>query len=206
MRLKIRISIVLIALLLSASISLFAQEKAFRDTLRIPLENTFNSLEDALKQPEKVFALNLAKRKYTAIPQEVYSFPNLVSLNLSANKLIEVPSEISKLKKLQVLNVSKNGIVKISKSIAELKDLRRFIAFKNEIDTIPVELTLCSNLELIDLWSNEIAFIPEEIKNLPKLKILELRDILFNEEQQQRVYNLLPNTTVYFSPSCTCKQ
>ncbi|MBK8848006.1 MAG: leucine-rich repeat domain-containing protein [Bacteroidetes bacterium] len=67
-------------------------------------------------------------------------------------------------------------------------------------------LTQIKELEEIYLWDNEISIIPAEIKNLYNLKVLELRGILFDEKEQQRVKSLLPECKVYFSPSCNCKK
>jgi hypothetical protein len=55
------------------------------------------------------------------------------------------------------------------------------------------------------MWDNEVSEIPDEIGSLSKLKVFELRGILFTEEEQTRVKNLLSNTQVLFSPSCNCK-
>ena len=61
------------------------------------------------------------------------------------------------------------------------------------------------NLEELQLCDNEIDYIPDEIHNCGTLKVLELRGILFTDEAQKRIIELLPYTKVYFSPSCNCK-
>ena len=61
-------------------------------------------------------------------------------------------------------------------------------------------------LEVLELWDNELMDVPDEIGNLGNLKMLELRGILFSDEQQARIDSLVvKNCQVYMSPSCACK-
>jgi hypothetical protein len=58
---------------------------------------------------------------------------------------------------------------------------------------------------MLDMWSTELAILPDSIKKLENLKVIELRGILFNQEQQDYMHSLLPDATIYFSPACNCK-
>ena len=108
---------------------------------------------------------------------------NLQRLKANNNKLVEIPATIGKLSLLQKLELNRNVIEKLPEEIGKL-----------------------NNLEELSLWDNELSDIPDEIKNLGSLKVLELRGILFTDEQQRRIHELLPYTKLFFSPSCNCKQ
>jgi hypothetical protein len=47
--------------------------------------------------------------------------------------------------------------------------------------------------------------LPDEMGQLRKLSFLELRGILFSDEQQQQFHDMLPETKIMMSPSCNCK-
>ena len=54
------------------------------------------------------------------------------------------------------------------------------------------------------MWSNNLQHISENIKFLTKLKELDLRVIIFSNEEKDRIQSLIPNAKVYFSNSCNC--
>tara|TARA_B100000674_G_C37923562_1_gene954428 strand:+ start:296 stop:877 length:582 start_codon:yes stop_codon:yes gene_type:complete len=165
---------------------------------------SYNNLEIAILNKDSVFHLDLSKQKLKQIPKEVFEFKNLKILYLNKNKLDEIPKEISKLKQLQKIELSKNNFTVFPIYITQIKSLKTLIINKNKITNIPKEISNLINLEKLDLWSNEIKNIPNEISSLKKLEELDLRVIQFNEEEQKRVIELLPNTKVHFSKSCNC--
>lgn len=167
---------------------------------------TFFSLSEALAQPDSVIKLNLRGKKLKEFPVEIFSFSNLQVLNLSRNKIKEIPAEIIKLKNLQELDMSNNDITQLPTQIGQLKHLAKLKLNKNEITALPAEIGSLLNLEELEMWDNELDTIPDEIRNLMRLKVFELRGILFSDEQQRRIQDLLPQTKIYFSPSCACKQ
>lgn len=59
-------------------------------------------------------------------------------------------------------------------------------------------------LEHLDLWSNNLSYFPAEMNALSRLKVLDLRGINLNREEQDYIKNLVPNTKVHLSPSCDC--
>jgi Leucine-rich repeat (LRR) protein len=170
-------------------------------------EKVYTNLAEAIQNPDKVYKLELVKKRLTAFPIEVFRFKNLKSLNLSSNRLLAIPSDIEKLTQLEELDLSRNEIKEIPAEIGSLTNLRQLILFKNEIDTISPEIGNLNKLEKLDLWENEISNIPDDIGKLKNLKILELRGILFSDKQQEHIRELLPETTIFFSPGCgTCKE
>ncbi len=58
----------------------------------------YTNLEEALKEPEKVYNLDLSKKKLNEFPMEILKFTNLRSLKLYKNRIDSIPDEISQLK------------------------------------------------------------------------------------------------------------
>ena len=69
-------------------------------------EETFYSLEEALKEPEKVIKLDIAMLKLTEISPEISKLVNLECLDLSFNRISTLPQEFSKLTKLRILDLT----------------------------------------------------------------------------------------------------
>lgn len=176
------------------------------DSLALEQADEFTNLDSALKSPENVVKLVLRKNKLNEFPKEIFFFPNLQYLDLSKNKIKEIPQEIVKMKNLQKLIISKNNLTSIPHEIGELVNLRELNASQNSIEYVPAEIGKLEKMTHLDLWSNNINKIPEEMELLKNLKYLDLRVILFSDEEQEQIKNLLPNTTIYFSPGCKCKQ
>lgn len=168
-------------------------------------QTVYTSINEAVKNPGKVYKLDLSKKKLRKIPIEVFSLYNLQELNLSKNKLESIPSEIGNLTNLQKLNISANKISKLPSTIGNLTNLKELIANRNNINELPPEVGNLINLEKLDLWSNEIDKLPFEISKLQNnLKVLDMRVILINAEKQKAIIELLPETFIYFSKSCNC--
>ena len=165
---------------------------------------TYSSLEEALKEPEKVYKLSLKKNHLESFPMEILQFKNIQFLDLSRNKIVEIPVEIKNLTLLQELNLSRNEIEEIPKEITKLTHLKALYLNQNNIAAIPVQIGNLSKLEILDMWSNDLVFFPDELEQLKNLKKLDLRAILLSENEQKRIEELLPHVKIYFSPSCNC--
>jgi Leucine-rich repeat (LRR) protein len=103
-------------------------------------EKVYTNLAEAIQNSDKVYKLELIKKRLTAFPIEVFRFKNLKYLNLSSNKLSHIPSDIEKLTQLEELDLSRNEITEVPAEIGSLANLKRLILFKNEIDTIPPDI------------------------------------------------------------------
>jgi Leucine-rich repeat (LRR) protein len=182
----------------------FAQEAWEDDYLKA--QKVYTSLSEALQNPDSVFRLDLSKKKLKEFPVEIFQLMELRELKLNNNSINQIPENIYKLNYLQRLFVNNNKLVELPQRIGTLKNLVILELNRNRIEKLPPEIGLLNNLEELSLWDNELSGIPDEIKNLGSLKKLELRGILFNEDQQRRIHDLLPYTTIYFSPACNCKQ
>lgn len=165
----------------------------------------FKSIAEALKSPEKVYRIDLSKQKLRDLPDTLFSFFYLQELNISKNKLQSISPKIGNLTNLQKLDVSRNNLSIFPSAIGNLTNLSELIANQNYIYKLPAEIGNLINLEKLDLWSNIIDEFPEEISRLKdNLKVLDLRVVLINEEKQQQIADLLPNTRIFFSKSCNC--
>jgi len=167
---------------------------------------TYTSLQEALLQPDSVHKLNLKGKKLKEIPPEIFTLHNLQVLNLSKNRIKEIPAGISNLKSLQELDLSNNDLSNLPPQIGDLRYLYKLKLNKNVITALPPEMGSLINLEVLEMWNNELDTVPDEMRFLVRLKTFELRGILFSDEEQEEIQSLLPNTKIYFSPSCACKQ
>lgn len=168
-------------------------------------EPIFTSLSEALKNPEKAYRLDLSKQKLRELPDTLFSLYNLQELKLAKNKLQNISPKIGNLTNLQKLDISRNNLSDFPSTIGNLTNLVELIANNNYIYKLPPEIGNLINLEKMDLWSNIIDQFPDQIANLKdNLKELDLRVVLINEDKQQIIADLLPNTVIHFSKSCNC--
>ena len=197
-------------------VSAFAQDSlnysAALDTLTLPPDTLHwesqkikKNLEIALKNKQCDFRLDLSRQKLKAVPPEIFQFTELRELNLSSNKISIFPPEIKVFTHLAALNFSNNKIVEVPVEIGTLKHLKTIHINRNEITTLPQETGQLTKLEILDMWSNELDSLPSSIQHLKRLKVLELRNIIIPDPEQARIKELLPHTTINFSPSCNCK-
>jgi len=174
------------------------------DSLELAMTAEYTNLKEALEHPERVVKLSLKKQGLKDFPLEILNCTNLQYLDLSKNKLNALPDSIIQLKKLQVLILSKNNLEALPNCIGSLHELRYFKVGQNKIARIPYSFGELENLEYLDFWDNELDYFPETLKNLKSLKVMDVRNILISQENQNTIQALLPTTKIYFSPACQC--
>lgn len=174
------------------------------DEVALDSVRTFRSLERAMKDPAAVQRLDLSGGKLKVVPEELRQFVNLNALDLSGNKLKELPTWLGELAYLQELRVSKNKLESTPLVICSLRHLKRLDLSRNAITGLPACIGTLSKLVSLDLWSNDIAEVPEEIQQLEALRFLDLRAIMFEQPEMDRIHELLPKAKVYFSQPCNC--
>lgn len=179
-----------------------AQEE---DTVNVNNYRVYRNLSAALQNPDSVYRLDLSKQKLKVIPEDVKKLPNLLELKITRNKLRELPEWIGNFPELRRLDLSYNKLVSVPASIGKLHNLQYLGLNRNLIETLPEETGNLKNLVTLEMWDNELDYLPESMKNLRNLKVFELRGILFSQEEQQQISELLPETEIHFSPSCNCK-
>lgn len=67
---------------------------------------TYYSIEDALKEPDKVKVLDISMGKLKAVPAGVEKLVNLECLDLSFNNISTLPESFKELKNLKYLNLA----------------------------------------------------------------------------------------------------
>lgn len=141
----------------------------------------FNSLEEAMKNPNEVVKLKLKRKKLKSFPKNLSFFPNLKELDLSKNRIQVFPKDLSSLSSLQFLNLS-----------------------RNKIEIIPGHIIQMTSLVHMDLWENLIDSIPEEIKQLKNLNYLDLRGVSMSREKHAIYNKMYGDLDLFLSPSCNC--
>jgi Leucine-rich repeat (LRR) protein len=166
----------------------------------------FTSLQEAMKDPDKVEVLVLRGRKLDSIPAVIFGMKNLVHLDLSRNRIDSLPSEIGNLTALKHLELSGNRLEFLPEEIGKLSSLQTLGLNRNLIRQLPPSIGDLSELEVLELWDNELEDVPDELSKLQNLQLLELRGILFSDEMQARIDSLVVRSAkVNMSPSCACK-
>lgn len=174
------------------------------ELMRMPV---YKSIESAnLANPDSVYRLSLRGKKLKQIPSEVYRLKNLQWLDLSRNRITTLNDSIGLLLSLTDLNLGYNKLKTLPASIGNLKNLSVLKLHKNLITQLPKEMGNLRYLETLEMWDNEIDVFPEEMRECRLLRKLDLRGILMTDEKQHAIQALFPNTKIYFSASCACKE
>jgi Leucine-rich repeat (LRR) protein len=156
----------------------------------------FDSLEKALRSPEKVRRLTLQSEDPAMkhLPAGLGTLVNLEALELAClENLEDLPEEIGKLRKLQELVIDNgNGCsmnVSLPRSIGELESLRVLRLYgaldgrevgsedsarSTQNKPLPDTLAKLQNLEELDLGRNGIRSVPPQVASLRGLKKLSL--------------------------------
>lgn len=172
-----------------------------QDTLRV------YSWEEALKAPrDSVYRIDASKRKWEQVPEALFEFKNLRSLDISKNKLSEIPMGFTVFKELVSLDASKNKLTTFPVAICPLTQLRKLSLSRNQIPTIPACIGYFSELVYLDLWDNPITTLPEELAQLGKLRVVDLRSILFGAAFQEKWISRMPQVKWHFDPPCNCME
>lgn len=150
----------------------------------VPIKKEFTSLDEALKNPEKVYNLNLSNQN-VSIPKEAWSkFINLEILSFKNDHLKEIPSEIGFLKNLKVLDLSGNDFTSLPKSLSQLNHLEELFLNDDkflQFDKDGKKLYLPKNLRVLHLENDDLNSLPSEIFKLKKLESLFLNNNNFIE-------------------------
>jgi Leucine-rich repeat (LRR) protein len=148
------------------------------------LKKEFISLEEALKEPQNVFRLNLSNQTIQ-FPDSIWSkFTNLQYLSLKNDHLKNIPSGIGNLKTLTVLDLSGNDFKELPSSFTGLSNLRELYLNdeKNfQFDqSIPV-LSKLPNLKSLHLEGDGLKKLPKNIFQLTTLESLYINNNRFTE-------------------------
>jgi len=179
----------------SISIS-YAQ--ALKDTLEyIPWKNVSSYT------PAEVMAIDASRQKWTSLPVELASFPNLRGLNLEKNKLDSLP-EFFKALELTHLYLGKNQFTYFPYQIFHISTLEKLAIEKNKITTLPMGIKALSSLKHLDIWGNRITTFPKELMELQQLQYFDARGTMYSPQFIAKWQENLPNTKIHFDPPCSC--
>ena len=191
-----RFTVGLLALCVFATLFGEADARRPSNAARLQEEGTFESLEQALRSPEKVRRLTLQQEDPAMkhLPAGLGTLVNLEKLELAClEKLEDLPEEIGKLRNLRELIIDNgNGCsmnVTLPRSIGELSSLRvlrlygaldgRDVGDEAAAGTkpsalLPDTLGNLQGLEELDLGRNGIRAVPPQVASLRGLKKLSL--------------------------------
>lgn len=196
-----KIILLLLALLLQTA---YRAQGGLLDSTTLANYAEYDDLKEALENPLDVVKLVLRKKKLRAFPHEIFKFKNLQYLDLSKNIIKQLPDSLYLLKDLQFLIVSNTELTALPNDIGKMKNLKYLNVNQNNIGRIPYSFGELTNLESADMWSNDLDYVPETLGNLKKLRMLDLRNILIPQTEQDNISAQLPNATIFFSPPCQC--
>ncbi|MDX2248746.1 MAG: leucine-rich repeat domain-containing protein [Bacteroidia bacterium] len=136
-------------------------------------EKWFYSIDEAMREPQKVFKLSLKNKNMKFLPAEISRFPNLQILNLSDNNLKTLPDELSELEHLQVLILHNNRLRELPASMRELENLTQLYLGRNKLVEVPVWVGGFSRLRTLDLSFNHLTTYEIELvaARLPKCQV-----------------------------------
>jgi Leucine-rich repeat (LRR) protein len=167
-------------------------------------DKLYTSLEDALSvSPDSVYRLDLSKKKYTELPDEIFQFNNLRELYLSKNKLDSLPANFF-FKDLRILDLSKNKFETFPTAICNNQSLRNLFMGKNKMKEIPECIGNLHDLIILDIWFNPIDDLPLSMTKLRNLRSLDLSGLNFTKDFQKKWTELLPWVKIEFEAACDC--
>jgi Leucine-rich repeat (LRR) protein len=170
------------------------------DTNQAKIEYT--SMEEALKNPEKVYRLNLSNQSVflpkdawskfinleylsfrndhlSQLPEEIGKLKNLKVLDLSGNDFKTLPTSFKQLTKLQILYLNNEKNFDLSKNLALIKDLPNLKSIyleNNALTALPKKFFQLQQVENVFLNENNFREIPREMKRLKNLKFIDFHD------------------------------
>jgi leucine-rich repeat protein SHOC2 len=175
------------------------------DSLSLDAATTYTNVQEALKEPDKVYKLVLRRQHLKSFPKDILKLTKLQYLDLSKNSISELPDSIYVLTDLQYFACSKTGLKSLPKEIGKLQNLLYLNFNQNDLQYLPPQIGNLEKLQVLDLWSNSFDGYPTTLSGLKSLRVIDLRNILINEEMQANLKSQMPHATVHMSPSCKCK-
>jgi hypothetical protein len=147
------------------------------------------ALEKAFSGARSTGVLNLGKRGFTSIPEQVFAIHDSSNLggdekwwelvdikcvDLSRNELKVLPERIRNLSQIEVLNLSFNHINELPAELFECNMLKKLELSSNKLTIIPSLVTSLISMVELDLADNGITVLPDGIAALPNLQVLNV--------------------------------
>ena len=161
---------------LAPEIDYFPQPDSFLLSPRqLEREPWIYSLDEALRNPRKVYKLSLKDQRLKELPRDITRFPNLQILDLSNNRIRHVPPSVRDLPHLQSLNL-----------------------YNNRVKSLPDELRYLEHLHALYLGRNQLVQIPSWVGGLSRLRALDLSYNHLTRYEISLVEAMIPNCTVSY--------
>lgn len=191
------------SLLFLFTISLFVGTRSIGQTTNFnQLTKVYTSLKEALKEPLKVYRLNLSGLPVDSFPIDLSKFKNLEHLYLNYDHLEFIPKEIADLQNLKVLQLNGDNFKTLPPEFSKLKNLQEiYLNADKKIDlsqnvkvlsnlpklrilhlegdnlsSLPPNFSMLSHLEKLYLGNNKFTSVPLQIKDIKTLKYLDIRN------------------------------
>ena len=170
------------SLLLIAFALLFKNAEAQSSLDSTQINKEFYSLDEALKNPENVYRLNLSEQEIQVSDTVWSKFTNLQYLSLKNDHLKQIPSGVGYIKTLKVLDLSGNDFKVLPSTFINLSNLQELYInddkyFKFE-KNIPI-LSKLPNLTSLHLENDGLKSLPKNTSSLSHLESLFLNDNQF---------------------------
>lgn len=160
--------------------------------------NLYKIPKTVFNSPSEVRVLGINSSHLGSFPKEIFLLNSLTRLQLKDSGIKILPNEIGSLQTLETLDIGGNKISVLPESIGNLVNLKNLLLYNNKITALPDSITNLELLETLDLHSNNLKSLPTDISRLTNLKLLFLGGNKLDQQEKDRVMNLLPNTQVFF--------
>lgn len=158
-----------------ASLHFFGQENLF-------VKKEYNNLEEALKNPEMVYKLDLSNQKLKLEGIDWSKFVNMENLTLKNDHLKEIPFGISSLKSLKSIDLSGNDFNVLPIEFSKLINLEEVFLNDEKNINLPKTLSVLAklpNLKSLHLENDRLKELPKEILQFKSLESLYLNQNIF---------------------------
>lgn len=126
--------------------------------------------------------------------EEIKDPTKVYKLDISEKKLTEISSKISRLSKLATLKMNKNEISNLPIDFFQLKNLEDLVLSQNKLTVIPNEIGKLTKLSLLNLSYNSLSDLPIEVMQLKNLKRLELKGNNFSKATKEKIRGWFKDT------------
>lgn len=144
----------------------------------------FTSLEEALKNPQKVYRLNLSNQAFQIPDSAWLKFTNLQYLSLKNDHLKQIPDGIGYVKTLKVLDLSGNDFKVLPPTFVNLINLQELFINDDKYFNLDKNMDLLSSfpkLNSLHIENVGLKSLPESLFKLERVESLYLNNNQFKE-------------------------